>query len=38
MQLCHIHFYQKIERQKVARVNVALQLHVYRLEPLPEQA
>ena len=25
MQLCHIHFYQKIARKKVARVNAALQ-------------
>ena len=24
MQLCHIHFYQKIARKKVARVNAAL--------------
>ena len=24
MQLCHIHFYQKIARKKVARVNEAL--------------
>ena len=23
MQLCHIHFYQKIARKKVARVNAA---------------
>ena len=27
MQLCHIHFYQKIARKKVARVNAAL--HTY---------
>ena len=26
MQLCHIHFYQKIARKKVARVNAALHL------------
>ena len=26
MQLCHIHFYQKIARKKVARVNAALDL------------
>ena len=26
MQLCHIHFYQKIARKKVARVNAALEL------------
>ena len=25
MQLCQMHFYQKIERKKVARVNAALQ-------------
>ena len=25
MQLCHIHFYQKIARKKVARVNAAYQ-------------
>ena len=25
MQLCHIHFYQKIARKKVARVNAALE-------------
>ena len=24
VQLCHIHFYQKIARKKVARVNAAL--------------
>ena len=27
MQLCHIHFYQKIARKKVARVNAALRLY-----------
>ena len=26
MQLCQIHFYQKIARKKVARVNVTLRL------------
>ena len=26
MQLCHIHFYQKIARKKVARVNAALHI------------
>ena len=26
MQLCHIHFYQKIAHKKVARVNAALKL------------
>ena len=25
MQLCYIHFYQKIARKKIARVNAALQ-------------
>ena len=26
MQLCHIHFYQKIARQKLARGNAALDI------------
>ena len=28
MQLCYIHFYQKIARKKVARVNAALGLEL----------
>ena len=27
MQLCHIHFYQKIAIKKVARVNAALDIY-----------
>ena len=30
MQLCQIHFYQKIARKKVARVNAALHQQVHR--------
>ena len=29
MQLCQIHFYQKIPRKKVARVNAALFTYLY---------
>ena len=31
MQLCQIHFYQKIARKKVARVNAALRRHFWYL-------
>ena len=29
MQLCYIHFYQKIARKKVARVNAALPIFLF---------
>ena len=32
MHLCHIHFYQKIARKKVARVNAALVFFIWILD------